>query len=256
MAGFLLISDFQPSVANDETSMKKQDDFDYYRIHEQLRARTIDVFPAKEAGDTKRMLKGSKSSKSAKSSKSSKKSVTTPPHSGPSTVPPTTEPPEEEEAAPPLDIEVQNDLVTCISVIDENDGHTPTTQWSDFREAFPERPVCILRPVPQPYYDLGIPTDFFDDTLNIFAEVTREGEDASDTSDWFDICEIDASRQAGITNVILFVDDSGSMRVSHVRNALDLFLERVTASGMVIIDAVYNSNEDFISPCHQTVLSR
>eukprot|EP00934_Nitzschia_sp_Nitz4_P005283 Nitzschia sp. Nitz4//scaffold167_size49223//28416//29525//NITZ4_007037-RA/size49223-processed-gene-0.24-mRNA-1//1//CDS//3329538281//5273//frame0 len=175
---------------------------------------------------------------------------TTPPTSSPTkSNSPTTTP------APSLSIVEQNERVTCISIIDENNGYVPTYQWDNFRVIHPNRPMCLLRPTPTTYGALGVPAAFYTEGMNIYQEVTRNAEDISHTSDWYDICNMDESRSNGLTNVVLFVDNSGSMYTSNVQNAHDLFVQRMAAKGMTIVSGVYNGNEDYISPCNDLTLT-
>lgn len=151
-------------------------------------------------------------------------------------------------AAPTLTLAQQQEQVTCISVIDENNGRNTDADWATFRATWPDRPFCLLQPVPAS--GLFVPTNFTNDTVvNVFSEVTRGALDATNTSSWYDICNLDNSRLNGLTKVILFVDNSGSLVTADVQNAFDLFATEINASGLEIVAAVENSSEDYISPC-------
>lgn len=164
--------------------------------------------------------------------------------------------------AAPLPIEQQDIQVTCVAVIDENGdsaaGRNVETKWAQFRTAYPSRPFCLLRPptattlgtltltLPQ-----GFPT-----ASDVFSAVTRDGEDTDPAtrSDWFNLCNLSSSRARGLTNVVLFGDNSGSLRTSNVQNAHDEFQAAVVANGMQVVDAQYNDDEDYIEPCLATSL--
>ena len=154
---------------------------------------------------------------------------------------------------PTRSIEAQDELVTCISVIDENDSKNVENDWNDLREKFPDRPFCLLQPGASG--GLSFPSTYFDDPRNIFSNVTRDSQDATNPSDWYNICNLNAGKLQGLTNVVLFVDNSGSMTTASVQNAFDLFALRVAENGFKIVTAVYNRNEDYIDPCLMTSLT-
>jgi len=152
---------------------------------------------------------------------------------------------------PSLPPEEQDKFVTCISVIDENDSKNVEDDWNELRMGeFRDRPFCLLRPIPPGAGGgLSFPTTFFTDPRNIFANVTRDSADVSNPSDWYNICNLDAGKPQGLTRVVLFVDNSGSMTTSSVQNAFDLFAQRVVENGFQIVTAVENASEDYIDPC-------
>ena len=128
--------------------------------------------------------------------------------------------------------------------------------WALFRSEFPDRPFCLLQPVPtKPGLDvLNFPSSFFDDPINIFDQTTREAADITNPSDWYDLCDLESRKAQGLTNVVLFVDNSGSLITANVQNAFDLFAQRVAMNGFTIVSAVENFDEDYISPCLETSL--
>jgi hypothetical protein len=160
-------------------------------------------------------------------------------------------------ARPSIDISGQDQLVTCVSVIDENDRKDVDAPYEELRERYPNRSFCLLQPDDvwgSRSGDLSIPLEFFNSTLNIFSNVTRDNEDSTNASDWYAICNLEQGRLQGITNVVLFVDNSGSMTNSTVQNALSRFVTRVNERGMTVVNAVYNDGEDYIDPCLLTSL--
>lgn len=155
----------------------------------------------------------------------------------------------------PLPIEVQNNQVTCVSVIDENDRRAVDAAWLQFRNRYPDRPFCLLRAPSST--GLSVPTNFTNDpTKNILANVTRDAQDRDPITQsvWFSICNLARSRAQGLSNVVLFVDNSGSMTTATVQNAHDAFQSAVVANGMEVVAAVYNNREDYINPCFATSL--
>jgi hypothetical protein len=156
----------------------------------------------------------------------------------------------------PLPLKEQNNLVTCVSVIDENDEKPVDADWLAFRALYPDRPFCLLQPRPNPDGELSIPATFDKDKANIYANVTREERDVDPAtrSDWFTICKMADSRARGLTNVVLFVDNSGSLGTDDVQNAHDTFRANVVAAGMQVVYADYQGHEDYIDPCNDTSL--
>lgn len=156
----------------------------------------------------------------------------------------------------PLPIEDQDTEVTCVAIIDENDGsdRNVETEWTEFRNTYPSRPFCLLR-APYPSLRLTLPQGF-PTSSDIFANVTRDADDVDPAtrSNWFNLCNLAGSRARGLTNVVLFVDNSGSMTTGSVQNAHDDFQAAVIANGMQVVDAVYNNQENYILPCLSTSL--
>ena len=179
---------------------------------------------------------------------------TTAPTPAPTTPEPTPEPTTGMPTAlPTLGTSAQNDQVTCISVIDENDNNYVDAQWDGFRTLFPDRAFCLLQPIPA-YTVVSLPSSNFDPPLNVYSTTNRDADDSVDPADWYDLCDLAASKAKGITNVLLFIDNSGSMTTTSVSGAFALFQARAAAEGFTIVDTVYNSNEDYISPCEDTNL--
>lgn len=141
--------------------------------------------------------------------------------------------------------EEQNALVTCVMVIDENDADSfVDSAWQNFRNRFPSRPFCLLQPG-EFSGPLSIPADF-SQTDSTYSRVTRDADDRTNPSDWFSICGLESQKQNGITNVVLFVDNSGSMTTATVQTAFDLFQDQTARNGFRIVSEVTNNNEDYI----------
>ena len=167
---------------------------------------------------------------------------------------PTASPSSSPSSRPSIPREEQNQLVTCISVIDENDGRSLQSEWNELKQKYPNRPLCVLRPVPQSV-GLWLPDDFLTTSMpNVFATTTRGGNDVTNPANWFDLCNLEAGKAQGLTNVLLFVDESGSMDRTDVDTALALFQQETMLNGFTIVDTVYNQAEDWVTPCLSTDL--
>lgn len=154
--------------------------------------------------------------------------------------------------------------VTCIAVIDENQGNgTPAAiqaridaQWVDFRERFPRRRFHVIQPI---YWQIGegawetapsepkivyVPSAP-DSRFTGPHYVKRDSGYLHAREDWYAICNLD--RLPSGSPVVLFVDTSGSMTLNTVRASYDFFVSRCAARGISVIP-VYNDNEDYIAP--------
>lgn len=155
--------------------------------------------------------------------------------------------------AVPLD-NSDNILLTCISVIDESNGGPSSAElesnWEQFRAEYPGRPFCLLQPEPNGKSDLKIPPAFEADVLATYATVTRDyGDTAPERiTDWFDLCGLDLSKQLGIDKVAVFIDNSGSLRTSHVQASYDFFLGRLADEDVELVKGIENSSENWIIP--------
>ena len=86
------------------------------------------------------------------------------------------------------------------------------------------------------------PNGFADDTVNnpdgldrtIASTVNRDNGSVETRSDWQTICGLDSLSSENVQFVGLFVDDSGSMRVSTVSASLDKFEADMAAKGIEI----------------------
>lgn len=162
-------------------------------------------------------------------------------------------------SAPTLSLEDQNELVTCISILDENTPFRKTQidqLWDDFRMVYPDRPFCLLQPnqigrrwtIPS-NSQLYRPHSFTDDGNTIFRNVTRDNGNENREVDWYDMCNLSVSKSQGLTRVALFIDDSGSMSLNTVGASLRLFEENLELNGFEIVRGVQNDDEDYITPC-------
>lgn len=109
---------------------------------------------------------------------------------------------------PTISVEQQNEIVTCISVIDESTtiGGRPrefNDEWQSLRQQFPERPFCLLqpqRPNGTPTKEaLGIPEAFEDDNITKYTNVSRGDADESSPSNWYLECNLQEQRDMDIT---------------------------------------------------------
>ena len=75
--------------------------------------------------------------------------------------------------------------------------------------------------------------------------VKRDGGDANNTSDWYNICGLDDIPDN--SKVAIFIDTSGSMTMSTVSASYQQLSDKLTERGITFI-TVTNSNEDWITP--------
>ena len=75
--------------------------------------------------------------------------------------------------------------------------------------------------------------------------VKRDGGNANNTSDWYNICGLDAIPDN--SKVAIFIDTSGSMTMSTVSASYQQLSDKLTERGITFI-TVTNSNEDWITP--------
>lgn len=157
----------------------------------------------------------------------------------------------------------------CISVIDESLGNqarnnynnnpppSPWPQsvsssaqaiqndWNRFRSEYPNnngngREFWLLQPGRQ-FSDLLRPNNFINDSLTRTRTVARDNGSTSNRSDWFAICGLDT--QPPGSYVSLWLDVSGSMRLSTVRASYDYFFERCAAADINVVLNVSDQGE-------------
>jgi len=123
------------------------------------------------------------------------------------------------------------------------------SQWSSFRSAYPDRPFCLLQPAAGCCgSNLNIPADFSSDSKTIYAAVNRDDGVEADRSDWFSACSLGTLRAQGITNVAIFIDNSGSMTTASVQASYNFLLQEMSSNGLQLVSGITNSAEDWIGP--------
>ena len=152
--------------------------------------------------------------------------------------------------APTLNFNIQDERLTCISVISKNgDAGNVDKQWNILRSTYPDRPFCLLRPRPS-NGPLSVPNDLIvsKDPVNYYSDVVKNGADKSNPSDWYKLCNLDDSRAEGLTRVALYIDP----RVEDsVENSYKLFKKNLRENGFQIITGDKPSNQrNYISPCY------
>jgi hypothetical protein len=160
--------------------------------------------------------------------------------------------------APSVSGATLNQEIVVISVIDEAVGFPDVVtdeiienDWKRFRDDYPERKFCLLQPKGRIKRDLKMPDDFVAEVKNgisIFSKVNRDKGDESQTSDWFQLCGLEGLRQSGISAVALFVDTSGSLSGGQVQASYNLFLGKLAANNLQLLDAVQNEDENWVLP--------
>ena len=128
---------------------------------------------------------------------------------------------------------LKDQLAPCIAVIDEADGYgtqQPITDWNTFRTQYPDRPFCLLIPK-QSYYYMNIPPDALADPTFQWHIVTRDGGTLP-PDDWFTLCGLDILSSSNVDFIGLFVDISGSMDMTTVRNSYDKFILDIEGKGL------------------------
>jgi hypothetical protein len=162
------------------------------------------------------------------------------------------------QSCDPLDGDCKDydDLVPCVSVIDEDSSFTrfPPNKdqaelWDDFKAAYPSRPFCLL------VIEEGsggtvkpLPLNFTSDPYVTYKfNVTRDGGNASLAENWVDLCGLGSYTKANVQFIGMFIDDSGSMTVSDVQASTSLFLSNLSAKG-IDVTPVNNTHENWIYP--------
>lgn len=115
--------------------------------------------------------------------------------------------------------------------------------------------ACLLAVCSLFLLSVHSPTGFDNDTVNnpdsldrtIASTVVRDGSNPSVSSDWFDICNLNQLTPENVPFIGLFVDNSGSMRISTVGTSLALFESSAAEAGFTI-RRVVNSAERWIDP--------
>jgi hypothetical protein len=119
-------------------------------------------------------------------------------------------------ASPTFSLSAQNELVTCISVIDESDGQNFEARWAELRETYPDRPFCLLQPnlLGGPVKSrVHIPPAFSAyNTTNLYSAVVRDNGSLQ-PDDWFDICDMESQKKMGITRVGKYTKEDNLLSV-------------------------------------------
>lgn len=158
-------------------------------------------------------------------------------------------------------------LINCISVIDETNGSAYSANqpllnqiWNGspavvggevnnrrgFRTAFPFRTFWILDPDPNnPPRNINLPSAYNGDAnTNGPIRVNRDDGNVGNRSDWFNICGL-GNVPAG-TYVSLWIDISGSMRLSTVQASYDKFIADCNTQGLIVVQNFSNTGERYI----------
>ena len=146
-------------------------------------------------------------------------------------------------------------VVPCLALIDENDGQTQAdldTDWTNFRNAWPDRPFHLLHVkngAGTGWGTLTTPTGAVQGTDYYYYQIERDPATPltsySGSYDWFTLTGLN-TLPSGAT-VALFIDDSGSMNVADVQDQLDEFEADCTAANITII-RLYNTSEQYVEP--------
>jgi hypothetical protein len=138
----------------------------------------------------------------------------------------------------------------CISVIDEAQNGTPQSTydaaWNTFRNNYPEREFWLLQPG-RPTFTLKVPTAYTNDPIcNGPIQVNRDDGNSALRSDWFNICDLANEPSGSVISV--FIDTSGSMRLSTVQASYDQFKVDCASNGIEIVFDTQSGGERWIIP--------
>ena len=84
--------------------------------------------------------------------------------------------------------------------------------------------------------------------VSIYSKVQRDNGDPTQTSDWFDVCDLDGLRQSGITAVAIFLDTSGSLSGGQLQASYDEFVAKLAANNLDLLHAIHNEHENWVLP--------
>ena len=156
---------------------------------------------------------------------------------------------------PPIPLLEQNEQLLCISVVARvagNEQPVSNAKWTDFRQEYPNRSVCILQPVEAEGESfLDIPSDFSqDDSDYTFQQTKRDYGNPEDAQDWYSNCGLGSIRSQGINHVAFFLDTSSSFDASSsVAASFRKFQDRLTTSGFHVVRGDFNTRQDWLTPC-------
>ena len=131
--------------------------------------------------------------------------------------------------------------VTCIAVIDENNGANTDSAWAAFRQTYPQRMFFLLEPQTGYTDTLYVPPAFSTDVNALWRTVVVDPA----VDDWYEIANLQYKPYG--SQVILFIDQSGSMTIADVEDSYLLFKSKCTArqNRVAVVD---NTSEDYIAP--------
>ena len=122
---------------------------------------------------------------------------------------------------------------TCIAVIDECsvNASTISSDWTIFRQTWPQRPFYLLQPGGPSQGSLNQPASFTADP-KAFGPITvnRDNGNPSQASDWYALCNLAALPNG--SNFALWIDNSGSMTTATVQASVDLLNAQCALRGL------------------------
>ncbi|KAL7467353.1 hypothetical protein ACHAXS_007595 [Conticribra weissflogii] len=149
-------------------------------------------------------------------------------------------------------------LVPCVAVIDEDTDFqkyepkkTQEQLWAEFRASYPSRPFCLL--VVEELNDGAIkpedlPTNFQSDpNVNVHFGIKRDYGDVLKAENWMNLCRLGSYTPANVQFVGLFIDNSSSMRESHVHASHEKFVDDLKIKDIEVKSAP-NGRENWIYP--------
>ena len=139
---------------------------------------------------------------------------------------------------------VTNETVPCIGVIDETSPGQGTldNDWASFRSAWPNRPFWLMSVARSNnnWSGVKIPSN-----MSSYPNPLTNNNVPRWGGDWFTLAGLSQYPQG--STVALFVDNSGSMTVSTVSQAISMFEANCSAAGITIIRR-YNPAERYVLP--------
>lgn len=131
--------------------------------------------------------------------------------------------------------------VTCIAVIDENNNANTDSAWAAFRQTYPQRKFFLLEPLTGYQDTLYVPPAFSTDVNALWRTVDVDPA----VDDWYEIANLQYKPYG--SQVILFIDQSGSMTIADVEDSYLLFKQKCIAreNKVAVVD---NTSEDYIAP--------
>ena len=156
--------------------------------------------------------------------------------------------------------------VVCISVIDEAeeddrpDKLVIANSWNSFRANYPSRPFYLLQPggtatkksalfIPSGTSTTD-PVGVAPDYGLFYSLVRRDSGSVGAAADWFSICGL--STYPANTLVSLWIDTSGSMKLSTVEASYNKFLADCKDNNIVVAGNNFNGNEDWVVEHNKT----